>query len=110
MKPLFLCVIGLWSFVTVAAASHDEVQSHPVPEPAHINDSQPGKTSGAGERASSATAGNWLSIQREGTQASLHEQQATAVERELSYQRFLESYTHPIPEFFDEKAGGEISR
>ena len=53
--------------------------------------------------------GYWLRMQREGTHASPHLQSATPAERELAMQRWLESHTHPIPEFFDQKAGGELS-
>ncbi|MDH4869711.1 DUF3613 domain-containing protein [Pseudomonas sp. BN515] len=40
----------------------------------------------------------WLTIQREGSQASRHAQTATAAERELANQRWLESYKFAIPE------------
>lgn len=40
----------------------------------------------------------WLSIQREGSQASRHAQTASATERELASQRWLESYKYAIPE------------
>ncbi|MCO6056574.1 DUF3613 domain-containing protein [Pseudomonas sp. MOB-449] len=40
----------------------------------------------------------WLSIQREGSQASRHAQTAAPAERELANQRWLESYKYAIPE------------
>ncbi|WP_447589172.1 DUF3613 domain-containing protein [Aquipseudomonas campi] len=48
-----------------------------------------------------STVAGWLEQQRSGAQASPHEQRATPAERELSYQRWLDSYRHAIPEFFD---------
>ncbi|TBU92146.1 DUF3613 domain-containing protein [Pseudomonas dryadis] len=52
----------------------------------------------------------WLRVQREGLKASPYVQTSTPAERELSLQRWLESHSHPIPEFFDQEAGGELSR
>ncbi|TBU75409.1 hypothetical protein DNK10_12240 [Pseudomonas daroniae] len=52
----------------------------------------------------------WLRVQRDGLQASRHAQVSTPAERELAMQRWLESHKHPIPEFFDQEAGGELSK
>lgn len=52
----------------------------------------------------------WLQLQREGSAASNHVQTATPAERELSMQRLLDSYTHPIPEYFGEDDGGSFER
>lgn len=43
----------------------------------------------------------WLQIQVDGQAASNHIQQATPTERELSFQRLLESFKYPIPESFE---------
>ncbi|MDE3737418.1 DUF3613 domain-containing protein [Pseudomonas resinovorans] len=54
----------------------------------------------------------WLSIQREGSQASRHAQSATPAERELANQRWLESYKYAIPERYygnDPEPGGSSS-
>jgi len=51
----------------------------------------------------------WLKIQREGTQATSWPQQQTPQERELVNQRWLDSLSHPIPEFFDTDAAGSFS-
>lgn len=40
----------------------------------------------------------WLGIQRDGSQATRHAQTASAAERELANQRWLESYRYAIPE------------
>lgn len=40
----------------------------------------------------------WLGIQRDGSQASRHSQTASATERELANQRWLETYKYAIPE------------
>ncbi|MDF3932649.1 DUF3613 domain-containing protein [Pseudomonas citronellolis] len=42
---------------------------------------------------------NWLQLQRSGQVASANRQSATPAERERAYQRYLNSYTHPIPEY-----------
>lgn len=51
-------------------------------------------------------ADTWLQIQREGSQASATPQQLSASEQELANQRWLDSFTHPIPDFFERDAGG----
>lgn len=51
----------------------------------------------------------WLQLQREGN-ASASVQTATPTERELSMQRLLDSYSHPIPEYFGEDEGGSFER
>ncbi|WP_437882599.1 DUF3613 domain-containing protein [Pseudomonas sp. LRF_L74] len=48
---------------------------------------------------------SWLELQRSGQQASAQAQVQTPSERELSYQRWLESYKHAIPEWFDDSSG-----
>ncbi len=52
--------------------------------------------------------GHWLRLQREGQLASPHLQVSTPAERELALQRWLESHKHPIPEFFEQDAGGQL--
>lgn len=48
----------------------------------------------------------WLVLQSRGQAASPNPQAAAASERDLSLQRWLESYRHPIPEFFKDYSGG----
>lgn len=48
----------------------------------------------------------WLQLQVSGERASPNLQKATPVERDQAMQRLLESYKHPIPEYFDQKQGG----
>lgn len=48
----------------------------------------------------------WLQIQREGSQASSTPQRLSDAEYERANQRWLDSFTHPIPEFFERDAGG----
>ena len=55
-------------------------------------------------------AERWLQLQREGTQQSKFTQTATPAERELAMQRLLESYKHPIPEYYGEEEGGKFKR
>ncbi|MEZ2745691.1 DUF3613 domain-containing protein [Halopseudomonas bauzanensis] len=52
----------------------------------------------------------WLQLQRGGEVASRRVQSATPTERELSMQRLLDSYSHPIPEYFGEDDGGSFER
>ena len=52
----------------------------------------------------------WLQVQREGEAASSHAQTAMPAERERAMQRLLESFTHPIPEYFGEDDGGSFER
>jgi hypothetical protein len=47
----------------------------------------------------------WLNLQASGKAASPIPQPAAPIERDLSMQRWLDSYQHPIPEFFEEKKG-----
>ncbi|MBX7274892.1 DUF3613 domain-containing protein [Pseudomonas sp. M5A4_2d] len=54
-----------------------------------------------------AATENWLTLQSSGRVASTTPQKATAVEREQAAQRLLESYKHPIPEYFEQKVGGQ---
>ncbi|KTC63998.1 hypothetical protein AO262_18510, partial [Pseudomonas fluorescens ABAC62] len=46
---------------------------------------------------------NWLALQVNGYAASANPQKSTPAERELAFQRWLESHKHPIPEFFEQK-------
>lgn len=50
----------------------------------------------------------WLLLQSRNKVASPKPQTSTPTERELSMQRWLKSYTHEIPEFFDQEQGGEV--
>lgn len=50
---------------------------------------------------------NWLQLQSQGRQASPTPQAATPAEREQSMQRWLDSYKHEIPDFFEQKTGGK---
>ncbi|SDK92228.1 Protein of unknown function [Pseudomonas delhiensis] len=48
----------------------------------------------------------WLQLQRSGRQASANRQAATPAERDRAYRRYLDSYSHPIPEYLlDENQG-----
>ncbi|WP_248751376.1 DUF3613 domain-containing protein [Pseudomonas sp. MWU15-20650] len=57
--------------------------------------------------AQQAATENWLTLQSSGRVASTTPQKASAAERDQAAQRLLESYKHPIPEYFDQKAGGQ---
>ena len=45
-------------------------------------------------------------MQVSGERASANVQKATPAERDLALQRLLESYKFPIPEYYDQKQGG----
>jgi len=67
----------------------------------------------AGEPARSSSPQSpteqWLQLQASGKAASTIPQTQAPLERDLSMQRWLDNYQHPIPEFFDQKKGGSIS-
>ncbi|MBT1269358.1 DUF3613 domain-containing protein [Pseudomonas sp. D8002] len=48
----------------------------------------------------------WLQLQVSGERASSTPQKATPAERDLAMQRLLDSYKHTIPEYYDQKLGG----
>ncbi|AUO21057.1 MAG: DUF3613 domain-containing protein [Pseudomonas sp.] len=48
----------------------------------------------------------WLQLQVSGERASPIRQKATPAERDQAMQRLLDSYKHPIPEYYDQKLGG----
>ncbi|PAU51543.1 DUF3613 domain-containing protein [Pseudomonas sp. PICF141] len=50
----------------------------------------------------------WLVMQSRGVVASTKLQTASAAERDLAMQRWLNSFLYPIPEFFDQDTGGEV--
>jgi hypothetical protein len=50
----------------------------------------------------------WLQLQISNKAASQIPQTSTATERELSMQRWLKSYQHEIPQFFDQDQGGTV--
>ena len=54
----------------------------------------------------STVSDSWLQIQREGSQASATPQRLSAAEQELANQRWLDSFNHPIPAFFERDSGG----
>ncbi|GAB7532598.1 DUF3613 domain-containing protein [Pseudomonas sp. 3A(2025)] len=50
----------------------------------------------------------WLQLQVRGDAASKVVQTPTPSEQEQSLQRWLDSYKHPIPEFYDQESGGKM--
>ncbi len=50
----------------------------------------------------------WLDLQASGQVSTQQGQYATSVEQELANQRLLDSYQHPIPEFFEQDTSGDI--
>lgn len=51
----------------------------------------------------------WLQLQASGKAASSVPQPSSPIERDLSMQRWLNSYQHPIPDFYEQKKGGNVS-
>ena len=51
---------------------------------------------------------NWLQLQSSNQAASQKPQTSTATERELSMQRWLKSYEHAIPRYFEQDEGGKV--
>lgn len=85
MKPTILCCIGLLV----------------LPLTTHAID--PGPAS-----AQQQETEGWLQLQRSNKAASQKQQTSTATERELSMQRWLKSYQHEIPEYFDQYESGQV--
>ena len=54
-----------------------------------------------------AATEDWLALQVSGRAASTTPQAASAAERDLAAQRWLDSFKHKIPEFFEQKVGGK---
>jgi hypothetical protein len=50
----------------------------------------------------------WLQLQGSNKAASAKPQTANATERELAMQRWLKSFQHDIPVFFEQDAGGVV--
>jgi hypothetical protein len=51
----------------------------------------------------------WLQLQVNGQLATSTPQKASPAEREQALQRLIDSYKHPIPEYYDQKQGGAAS-
>ena len=51
----------------------------------------------------------WLLLQSRNKVASPTVQTQTPTERELAMQRWLKSYLHEIPQYFDQDEGGEVA-
>jgi hypothetical protein len=62
---------------------------------------------GPASRQQQETEG-WLQLQSSNSAASTKLQTATATERELTMQRWLKSYQHEIPQYFDQDTGGKV--
>ncbi|GAA3540688.1 DUF3613 domain-containing protein [Zobellella aerophila] len=77
-----------------------------TPGMASANNSQ---IPGLGAEHKGLQTGIWLQLQREGQVASEHIQTVTPAERELIMKRWLESYRHPVPEFYDQEAAGTFT-
>ncbi|MBN3863838.1 DUF3613 domain-containing protein [Pseudomonas frederiksbergensis] len=51
----------------------------------------------------------WLQMQIRGVFASPKLQTASATERDLAMQRWLNSFNYPIPEFYDQETAGKMT-
>ncbi|RAI71754.1 DUF3613 domain-containing protein [Pseudomonas fluorescens] len=51
----------------------------------------------------------WLQLQIRGVVASPILQTASATERDLAMQRWLNSFSYPIPQYFDQDAAGKMT-
>jgi hypothetical protein len=50
----------------------------------------------------------WLQLQPKGLAASPVPQTTTPTEKDLALQRWINSYSHPIPDSFDQKKAGSV--
>ncbi|MGY2341807.1 DUF3613 domain-containing protein [Pseudomonas sp. SDO5532_S415] len=85
MKPTTLCCLGLLAL------------------PLYTHAIDPGPASPQQQETE-----GWLQLQNSNAAASTKRQTATATERELAMQRWLKSYQHEIPEYFDQYEGGKV--
>ncbi|WP_033052058.1 DUF3613 domain-containing protein [Pseudomonas sp. GM49] len=51
----------------------------------------------------------WLQLQIRGVVASRIVQTASATERDLAMQRWLNSFSYPIPQYFDQSTPGQMT-
>ncbi|MBI3905885.1 MAG: DUF3613 domain-containing protein [Pseudomonas fluorescens] len=51
----------------------------------------------------------WLQLQIRGVVASTKLQTASATERDLAMQRWLNSFNYPIPQFYDQDTAGQMT-
>jgi len=51
----------------------------------------------------------WLQLQIRGVVASTKLQTASATERDLAMQRWLNSFNYPIPQYFDQDTAGQMT-
>jgi hypothetical protein len=85
MKPIMLCCLA-WLAIPFSAHAIDAGPASP----------QQQETEG------------WLQLQASNKAASSKPQTANATERELAMQRWLKSFQHEIPVFFEQDAGGVV--
>lgn len=107
----FVCtglVAGIFA-CAAATASEPGAEAYPLEESAPLSAAASAPPAVSSGPALTQTE-QWLRIQAGGHAASARTQEATALERELSMQRLLESYQHPIPMFFDQDEGGDFAR
>lgn len=62
-----------------------------------------GRAAGDAQPKPETETDTWLALQRSGQVASAHPQSASAAERERSFERWLKSFEHQIPVFFEEQ-------
>lgn len=102
MRKVYWMQGSAWALVTVLLGGC--VHQAPVSQTADANGHPPRVLS-----MGSSDADKWLQVQREGSQASSTPQRLSDAERELAHQRWLDSFSHPIPEFYERDAGGGFS-
>lgn len=96
---------------TVATVQADALQAAPPAEPP--SDAAPPSAPAAGPQASRSRIGDattaLLDLQRSAAVASPTDRPVNADVATRNYQRYLESFTHKVPEFFDATVGRSSS-
>lgn len=87
----------LWAFSPLLKA--DELSSADTVQPS----AQSNKTNSA-KLADGSTTRAWLELQRSGGQASPHKQSVSGPVMENIYERYKESFSHPIPDTKEQSA------
>lgn len=106
-----LCIVALSAGCHLVAATAGESEVYQVmPSPVIAVAVEDESVPMPAQRPALSKTEQWLQLQVSGDAASPNMQSATPYERELANRRLLESYRHPIPDFYDREAGGEVRR
>ncbi|WP_019625165.1 DUF3613 domain-containing protein [Thioalkalivibrio sp. ALJT] len=93
-----------WTAPEAAEKAEEMPGAHPVAESA---ESAPVARAGV-DRSESVGTRDWLAMQRDGAQASEHVQGLSEAARTRALGRYLDSFTHPIPEHYIDRGSFSV--